>query len=143
MDTYRSDVGTLWYVKTFIRIGIPCIVIGVGALVGLAIVLLGSEKELKYPTQAALLRAVPVTATDELRTRGVQLTIPLACVSMPEATKLKMRVACTGMAKGHKAVQVVAAGEAKTREQYYTILVNGKPVVQNASCMGADCRHKD
>jgi hypothetical protein len=54
-----------------------------------------------------------------------------------------MRVACTGMAQGRKAVQVVAAGEARTQDQYYTILVGGRPVVQNAGCMGADCRHKD
>ncbi|HEU5159513.1 MAG TPA: hypothetical protein VFU43_21125 [Streptosporangiaceae bacterium] len=129
--------------KIFIRVGIPCIVVAVGLGIGLGVLLLGSHKELKYRTQAALLRAVPVTAADELRARGVRLTAPLRCVSMPEATKQKMRVACTGAAQGHRRIQVVAAGETKTQEHYYTILVGGRPVVQNAGCMGADCRHKD
>ena len=129
--------------KIFIRVGIPCAAVALALAVGLGFLLFGSHKELRYRTQAALLRAVPVTAADELRARGVRLTAPLACSSMPEATKKKMRVACTGMAQGHKAVQVVAAGEARTQDQYYTILVGGRPVVQNAGCMGADCRHKD
>jgi hypothetical protein len=129
--------------KIFIRVGIPCIGVAVALAVGLGFLLFGSHKQLKYRTQAALLRAVPVRAADELRARGVQLTAPLACTSMPEATKKKMRVACTGMAQGRKAVQVVAAGETRTQDQYYTILVGGRPVVQNADCMGADCRHKD
>jgi hypothetical protein len=129
--------------KIFIRVGIPCIAVAIALAVGLGFLLFGSQKQLKYRTQAALLRAVPVTAAAELRARGVRLTAPLACTSMPEATKKKMRVACTGMAQGRKAVQVVAAGEARTQDQYYTILVGGRPVVQNAGCMGADCRHKD
>lgn len=129
--------------KIFIRVGIPCIAVAIALAVGLGFLLFGSHKQLKYRTQAALLRAVPVTAAAELRARGVRLTAPLACTSMPEATKKKMRVACTGMAQGRKAVQVVAAGEARTQDQYYTILVGGRPVVQNAGCMGADCRHKD
>lgn len=130
--------------KKIVLIGIPCVVVALAGLaVGLGFMLLGSDKELKYRTQAALLRAVPVTAADELRARGVRLTGPLACTSMPEATIKKMRVACTGVAQGRKAVQVVAAGEVRTQDQYYTILVGGRPVVQNAACMGADCRHKD
>ncbi|HEY7487309.1 MAG TPA: hypothetical protein VH912_22830 [Streptosporangiaceae bacterium] len=59
--------------------------------------LFGPHKELRYGTQAALLRAV----------------------------------------------QVFAAAEDKTKDQYFTILVNGRPVVQNAGCLGADCRKKD
>lgn len=129
--------------KIFIRVGIPCIAVAVALAVGLGFLLFGSHKQLRYRTQAALLRAVPVTAADELRARGVRLTGPLACSSMREATKKKMRVACTGMAQGNKAVQVVAAGEARTQDQYYTILVGGRPVVQNVGCMGADCRHKE
>ena len=129
--------------KIFIRAGIPCIAVGVGAVIGLGFLLFGSHKELKYRTQAALLRAVPVTATAELRARGVPLMRPLTCASMPEWTKRKMRVACRGTAQGRRAVQVVAAGEIKTQEQYYTILVGGRPVVQNAGCLGADCHRKD
>jgi hypothetical protein len=130
-------------VKILIRVGIPCIVVAVAAAVGLGLLLTRTQKELTYHTQAALLRAVPVTAAAELRARGVQLMAPLVCVSMPGATKQKMRVACTGKAQGRRAVQIVAAGETKTQEQYYTILVNGRPVVQNAGCMGADCRRED
>ena len=128
--------------KIFIRVGLPCIAAGVAIAVGLGFLLAGSHKRLTYRTQAALLRAVPVTAADELRARGVRLTGPLACASMPGATKKKMRVACTGMAQGRRRVQVVAAGETRTQDQYYTILVNGRPLVQNAACMGADCRKK-
>jgi hypothetical protein len=129
--------------KIFIRVGLPCVAIALAGLaVGLGFMLSGSDKQLKYRTQAALLRAVPVIAADELRARGVRLTAPLACASMPEATKVKTRVACTGMARGHQTVQVVAAGQVKTQDQYYTILVGGRPVVRNAACMGADCRHK-
>jgi hypothetical protein len=129
--------------KIFIRVGIPCIAVAVALAVGLGFLLFGSHKQLKYRTQAALLRAVPVTAAAELRARGVRLTAPLACTSMPEATKKKMRVACTGMAQGRKAVQVVGAGETRTQDHYFTILVGGRPVVQNAACLGADCRGKD
>jgi hypothetical protein len=129
--------------KIFIRVGIPCIAIALALAVGLGFLLFGSHKQLSYRTQAALLRAVPVMAAEELRARGVRVTTPLACTSMPEATKKKMRVACTGMAQGRKAVQVVAAGETRTQDQYYTILVGGSPVVKNAACLGADCRHRD
>ena len=130
--------------KLFIRVGIPCIAVALAVAVGLGIMLTRSHKQLRYPTQAALLRAVPVTAADELRARGVRLAAPLACATMPGATRLKMRVACTGVAvQGRRAVQVVAAGEAKTQDQYYTILVAGRPIVQNAGCLGADCRRKE
>ena len=128
--------------KILIRVGIPGAVV-VALAVGLGFWLFGWHKELRYRTQAALLQAVPGTAADELRARGVRLTTPLACTSMPEATKKKLRVACTGTAQGRKAVQVVAAGDTKTKDHYFTILVGGRPVVQNADCMGADCRRKD
>jgi uncharacterized protein HemX len=72
--------------KIFNRVGIPCIAVALALAVGLGFLLFGSHKQLKYRTQAALLRAVPVTAADELRARGVRLTAPLACTSMPEAT---------------------------------------------------------
>jgi hypothetical protein len=129
-------------VKIFIRVGIPAIVVGLAGAVAIGFLLAGPHKQLRYRTQAALLSAVPVTATAELHARGVRLTAPLACGSMPGATMQKMRVGCTGMAKGRRAVQVVAAGQARTRDQYFTILVAGRPVVQNAGCLGADCHKK-
>jgi hypothetical protein len=129
--------------KMLIRVGIPAVAVAAVLAVGLGFLLFGSHKQLRYRTQAALLQAVPVTAADELRARGVRLTAPLACTSMPEATKVKLRVACTGMAQGRKVVQVVATGETKTQDHYFTILVGGRPVVQNADCMGADCRRED
>jgi hypothetical protein len=116
---------------------ISCLVLG--AAVALGFFLFGG-KELRYTTQAALLRAVPPTATDELRTRGVQLAAPLSCASIPGATPKRMRVACTGKANGGRRVQVFGAGEDKTQDQYFTILVDGHPIVQNAGCLGADCR---
>ena len=126
--------------KYIIRVGIPSLVVvaGIGGLL-----LLLSGKELRYKTQAALLRAVPTTAADELRARGVRLAAPLSCTSMPEASKEKLRVACTGRAAGKQPIQVIAAGETETQEHYYTILVNGRPLVQNADCLGADCREQD
>jgi hypothetical protein len=129
-------------VKLFIRVGIPCVAVAVAVAAGMGFLLTRSHKELRYRTQAALLRAVPVIAADELRTHGVRLTAPLACATMPDASKFRLRVACTGMAEGRRAVQVVAAGQAKTKQQYYTVLVGGRPLVQNAGCLGPDCRHK-
>lgn len=128
--------------KTFIRVGIPAIVVAVAGAVGIGFLLAGPHKQLRYRTQAALLRAVPVTATAELRHRGVPLTTPLTCRSMPGATKRRMRVACSGLAQGRRAVHVVAAGQASTQDQYFTILVAGRPLVQNVDCLGADCRKK-
>jgi hypothetical protein len=128
-------------VKYIIRIGIPAAVVAVLGVIGLVWFL--TAKELRYGTQAALLRAVPTTAADELRARGVRLASPLSCASMPEATKKKMRVACTGKTLQRQPIEVIASGESKTQDHYYTILVNGRPLVQNAGCLGADCKKKD
>ncbi|HEX6471547.1 MAG TPA: hypothetical protein VF069_20770 [Streptosporangiaceae bacterium] len=128
--------------KLFIRIGIPCLAVAVALAVGLGLLLTRSHRELRYRTQAALLRSVPVMAADELRARGIRLTAPLACAGMRGASKFRLRVACTGMAQGRRAVQVVAAGQVRTKDQYYTVLVGGRPLVQNAGCLGADCRRK-
>jgi hypothetical protein len=128
-------------VKYVIRIGIPAAVVAVLGVIGLVWFL--SAKELRYATQAALLRAVPTTAADELRARGVRLATPLSCASMPEATKKKMRVSCTGKTLQKQPVEVIASGETKTQDNYFTILVNGHPLVQNADCLGADCHQKD
>lgn len=136
----EARAGDATHVKTFLRVGIPCLVVALA--IGIGFLLFGSHKELRYSTQAALLQAVPGTATDELRAHGVRLTAPLACASMPGYTPKKMRVACTGKAAGNRPVQVIAAAEKKTKDQYFTILVGGRPVVQNADCLGADCHKK-
>jgi hypothetical protein len=99
-------------------------------------------KELRYRSQAALLAAMPAMATGELTARGMPLTAPLGCWSMPEARPKKMRVACMGQTARGKRIQVIGAAEESVKEQYFTILVDGHPVVQNAKCLGADCRRK-
>ena len=133
----RVVMVTLRNVKYVIRIGIPCLVVAVAGVA--AFLWFTSGKELRYKTQAALLQAVPTTAADELRARGVRLKTPLSCASMPEATIKRMRVSCTARTAGNRPVQVFAAGEAMTQDHYFTILVNGRPLVQNAACLGADC----
>jgi hypothetical protein len=128
-------------VKYIIRIGIPAAVVAVLGVIGLVWFL--SAKELRYGTQAALLRAVPTTAAAELRARGVRLAKPLSCASMPGATKKKMRVSCTGKTPQNQPIEVIASGEDETQDHYFTILVNGRPLVQNADCLGTDCQKKD
>ncbi|MGK5550929.1 hypothetical protein ACSNOI_04885 [Actinomadura kijaniata] len=116
-------------------------VVGAGAAV--AYVTLIDVKELRYPTQARLRGGVPRAATAELQARGVALNSGLTCQDMPGWTKEKLRVACTGQAAGNKRVQVIATGEESTRDHYYTILVDGRPVVENAHCLGPDCKVKE
>ena len=100
------------------------------------------HKELRYGTQAALLAAMPGTATGELKARGVALSAPLGCWDMPEATPKNLRVACEGRSTTARRVQVIGAAETKAVTQYFTILVDGRPLVQNVSCLGADCHAK-
>ncbi|MFB4312155.1 hypothetical protein [Actinomadura sp. GTD37] len=107
---------------------------------GAAFLVLAGGKELKYQSQAALRKALPVTAAAELHQRGVALAAPLKCADLPGWTKEKLRVSCTGTTSDKKPVQVIGSGEKETHEASYTILVDGRPVVQNASCLGADCR---
>ncbi|TMQ95856.1 hypothetical protein ETD83_21975 [Actinomadura soli] len=109
---------------------------------GVAFVVTGGE-ELKYQTQSALRRAMPVTAAAELQQRGVTLASPLKCEDLPGWTKTKMRVSCTGTTSDKKPVEVLGSGEQETSKNNYTILVDGQPVVENASCLGADCRTQD
>ncbi|MEW2352464.1 hypothetical protein [Spirillospora sp. NPDC029432] len=105
-------------------------------------VLLTDSKELRYPTQSALRGALGTTAADELRGRGIQLQKALSCHDLPGWTKLKLRAGCSGSTADKKTVQVIATGEDETREHHYTILVDGRPVVENARCLGADCGKK-
>lgn len=110
---------------------------------GAAFLALSGGKELKYKTQAALRKALPVTAAAELRQRGVALAAPLKCADVPGWSKERLRVSCTGTTTQKKPVEVLGSGDVKTARAYYTILVDGRPVVANASCLGADCRSQE
>jgi hypothetical protein len=112
-----------------------------GVAIAIAVITLFG-KELTYATQSELLAAVPTTAKAELSTRGHTLATPLSCKNMQQATKENMYVSCAGMTTAKQRVQVFGAALAKTKDEFYTILVNGRPVVQNSSCLGADC-HKE
>jgi hypothetical protein len=128
---------TLRCVKRFIGVAAAVVICGIGAAV--AVFLFGG-KELRYKTQAELLAAVPKIASDELYTRGRHLSLPLACRNMAGATKRSMRVSCVGMTAKKERVMVIGAAEDETKDEYFTILVNGRPLVQNVNCLGADCR---
>lgn len=116
--------------------------IGLGAICAavFGLLMVFGGKELRHKTQTALLAATPVTAGDELRSRGLYLARPLACQSMPGFTKRRMRVSCLGRTTDAKRVQVIAAAEDRVKQEYFTILLNGRPLVQNVHCLGADCR---
>lgn len=116
------------------------LVITTAVLIGLLAVFGG--KELRHKTPAALLAAIPGIAADELRTRGHQLAGPLSCQHMPGSTKRRMRVSCSGTTTDRERVHVIGAAEDKVKQEYFTILVNGRPLVQNAGCLGMDCHPK-
>ncbi|MFG2006423.1 hypothetical protein ACGFNU_45485 [Spirillospora sp. NPDC048911] len=116
------------------------IVIGVAAVIVHATLI--DTKELRYQTQAELLNSTPATAGAELRARGVALGTALSCAHMPGWSKAKMRVSCTATTTDKKDVRVLASGEQAKREHYYTILVDGRPIVQNAHCLGEDCQRQ-
>lgn len=127
--------------KVLIGSVVALILAGVG--VGVVYVTFLDGKELRYHTQAKLRTAVTANATAELQARGQALRTPLSCADMPGWSKQSMRVRCTGSTAAHRQVQVIGAGEEKVQEEYFTILVDGHPLVQNAHCLGADCRKKD
>ncbi|NVI90373.1 hypothetical protein [Actinomadura sp. BRA 177] len=110
---------------------------------GAAYLALSGGKELKYKTQAALRKALPVTAAAELHQRGVTLAAPLKCEDLTGWTKERLRVSCSGKTSDKKPVEVLGSGDKKTAKTYYTILVDGRPVVENASCLGADCHSQE
>ncbi|TDC67445.1 hypothetical protein E1200_14965 [Actinomadura sp. GC306] len=110
---------------------------------GIAAYLVFRGEELTYQTQAALRKALPETAAAELHERGVKLAGPLKCGDLPSRTKDKLRVSCSGTTSDEKPVAVFGSGERETAESHYTILVAGKPVVENAPCLGADCRGEE
>jgi hypothetical protein len=127
---------TLRCVKRFIGVAAAVVVCGISAAV--AVFLFGG-KELRHKTQAELLAAVPKIASDELYARGRHLSLPLACRNMPGSTKRSMRVSCVGTTAKKERVMVLGAAEDEVKEEYFTILVNGRPLVQNVNCLGADC----
>lgn len=114
--------------------------VGVGVLAYSAMT---DEKELRHPTQAQLRRALPQLAAAELKTRGHALQRPLTCTDMAGWTAHKMRVRCTGTTTQGLPVEVYGAAEKATATEYFTILVDGRPVVQNAPCLATDCRPED
>ncbi|WP_067492002.1 hypothetical protein [Actinomadura hibisca] len=119
------------------------IVTGVTAgIVYLALTFTGG-KELRYETQPQLRNALAGTAGAELKARGVPLREGLTCTDMAGWSKAKTRASCTGRTADRKPVQVFGSGEDRTRDHYYTILVDGKPLVQNVRCLADDCRRAD
>jgi hypothetical protein len=132
---------TLRHVKVYI--GALGALILVGCAIAIGYITLADHRELRHHTQAQLLQAIPGTATAELRARGLTLSKPLNCWSMAGATPKKMRVACAGQTIRSERIQVIGAAESKVQEEYFTILVDGRPLVQNAGCLGADCHAKD
>lgn len=115
------------------------VVVGGGA----AFLLVSGGEDLKYKTQSALRKALPDAAAAELRKHGVTLQSPLKCEDMPGWTKSKMRVSCTGTTSDKKPVEVLGSGEKETAKSYYTILVDGRPVVENAPCLGDGCDRRE
>ena len=128
---------------------VRALVIGIVAIAATAVVAgvvyvtLIDDKELRYTTQTALRRALPRTAAAELRSRGITLPTALTCRDIPGWTRQRMRVTCTGVAGDRSPVQVIGTGDDATRDHYFTILVNGRPLVQNAACLGDDCRKRE
>ncbi|MFC4910815.1 hypothetical protein [Actinomadura gamaensis] len=117
-------------------------VVVAGFAAGAAYLTVSGSKELRYPSQKALRTGVARVGGAELARRGVTLTSGLTCADAPGWTKEKMRVSCTASTADHRPVQVIGAGEDATQTQYYTVLVNGRPIVQNADCLGTDCAKK-
>jgi hypothetical protein len=98
------------------------------------------DREPRYKTQAALRTAVPALAAAELRSRGHSLNGPLKCKDMQGWTKRKMRVRCAGTTAGSKPIEVIGAAERVGGQEFFTILIDGRPLVQNVPCLGSDCR---
>lgn len=100
----------------------------------------GCGKELLYETESSLLRATAKFAPQELATRGHQLTGRLRCGRQPGSAEGSIRVKCTGTTSTHKPVIVLASVELDSEDEYFTILVDGEPVIENARCLAQECR---
>ncbi|MFD0691832.1 hypothetical protein [Actinomadura fibrosa] len=119
------------------------LVLALAAGGAIAYLVLSGDDGLRYRSQAALRAALPVRAAAELSSRGLTLQSPLDCEDLPGWTKLKMRASCTGMTTDKRDVQVIGTAELETDRSFYTILVGGHPIVENAPCLGGDCRKGD
>lgn len=97
-------------------------------------------KELLYSTENALLGATNRAAPQELAARGHQLAGKLSCARQPGSTKNSIRVRCTGTTSTRKPVVVLASVEQQTEDEYFTILVDGRPMVENVRCLAQECK---
>ncbi|GAA4106984.1 hypothetical protein [Actinomadura miaoliensis] len=120
-------------------VGIAALAVA-GVVTGVVYLALAGRGGPRYGSQDELRRALPRTAADELRARGVTLHGVLRCRDIPGWTEERLRVGCEGVTGDRRAVQVIGTGDDHTRQNYFTILVDGRPLVQNSSCLGEDCR---
>ncbi|WP_433333164.1 hypothetical protein [Spirillospora sp. CA-294931] len=127
-------------VKALVAGCVVLLVLGIGA--GVAYAALVDTKELRYKTQAALRTALPGLASHELRARGVALKAAPVCADIAGWTKERMRASCTATTASGDPVKVIATGDDATRHHSYTVLVDGRPVIENARCLGPDCQKK-
>jgi hypothetical protein len=97
-------------------------------------------KELLYETEGALRAATNRSVPQELATRGHQIAGKLKCARQPGSTKSSIRLRCTGTTSAHKPVIVLASVEQDSEDSYFTILVDGRPVVENVRCLGQECK---
>jgi hypothetical protein len=97
-------------------------------------------KELLYSTEGALLNAITRAGPQELAARGHQITGRLSCTRQPGSTKESIRLRCTGTTVAKKPVIVLAAVEHATEDEFFTILVDGHPVLENARCLAQECK---
>lgn len=97
-------------------------------------------KQLLHTTERSLLSAINRHVPQELAGRGHQFTGRLACARQPGSRKESIRVRCTGATKTKKPVIVLASIEEETEDEFFTILVDGRPVVQNVRCLAQDCK---
>jgi hypothetical protein len=114
-----------------------------GVLLAAALVTLATGcggKELLYETESSLLRATSKFAPQELATRGYRLAGQLSCGRQPGSAEGSIRVKCTGATSTRKPVIVLASVEQESEDEYFTILVDGQPVVENARCLAQECR---
>jgi hypothetical protein len=125
-------------VKVLIGAVAAAVVLAVGGVI--AYIASSDDKELRHKTQAALRTAVPALAAAELQSRGHSLSGPLKCRDMPGWTRRKLRVQCAGTTADRKPVEVIGAAEHVGAQEFFTILVDGRPLVQNVPCLGPDCR---
>ncbi|WP_227023345.1 hypothetical protein [Actinomadura rubrobrunea] len=125
---------------------VTALVVGIAALAaasvitGVGYLVLADRTHLRYDSQAALRRALPGNAAAELRARGIALNGALRCRDIPGWSERRLRVSCHGVTADRKPVQVIGTGDHATRQHYFTILVDGRPLLQNSTCLGDDCR---